>query len=321
MKASLLILDEIRLNFSSGGLFILNLTLAFIMFGIALEIKPNQFKEILKHPKAVIVGFLSQFVILPALTFILIFFFRNWITTSVALGMVLVAACPGGNVSNLISVLAKGNAALSVSLTAIATLSSVIFTPLNFAFWGGLFTKTSPLLVPIEIPFWGMFQTVFMLLGIPLIIGMLFSWKFPHLTNRIIKPIKTISVIIFIGFIVVAFGNNIDYFLKYIKYIFLLVLIHNALALGSGYLFGTIAGIRGQNRRTITIETGIQNSGLALILIFNPGIFPPELQTGGMAFVAAWWGIWHIFSGLSIAAFWSRKTVTQIDIVPQFNSK
>ncbi len=320
MKEALMILDEIRLNFSPGGLVILNLTLAFIMFGIALEIKVSQFRQLVKHPKAAVVGFSSQFLLLPAITFLVVFLFRDWITPSVALGMILVAACPGGNISNLISVLAKGNAALSVSLTAIATLASVFFTPLNFSFWGGVFNSTSPLLVPIEIPFWNMFRTVFVLLGLPLVLGMVFAWKFPKTTERIIKPIKTVSILIFVGFIVVALSKNFNYFMEYIHYIFLLVLLHNLIALGSGFLFGTIARIKGPDRRTITIETGIQNSGLALILIFNPDIFPGELQTGGMAFIAAWWGIWHIISGLGIAAFWSGRPVEEPVSIPQFES-
>jgi BASS family bile acid:Na+ symporter len=111
------------------------------------------------------------------------------------------------------------------------------------------------------------------------------------------------------GIVVLAFVANYEYFVEYIKYILVIVLIHNALAFLSGNFSARIARLNEKDRRTLTIETGIQNSGLALMLIFNPEIFPKETATGGMAFMAAWWGVWHIISGLSISAYWnlSRK--------------
>lgn len=307
MYESLKLLDNIRLNFSQEGLFFLNLTLAFIMFGVALDLKIDSFKRILLKPKPVIIGVISQFLILPAITYVIVSLLSDYITPSVAMGMILVASCPGGNISNFISSMAKGNAALSVSLTAIATLVAIFMTPLNFAFWGGLYNMHSPLLRPIEIDPFQMFQTVFILLGIPLIIGIWFSSKFPIITKKILKPIKILSIVVFISFVVVAFSNNLDYFLKYIKYIFIIVLIHNVFALLTGFSFASLAKLRRVDRRAITIETGIQNSGLGLVLIFSPKIFPENLEIGGMAFIAAWWGIWHILSGLGIAYFWSRK--------------
>ncbi len=309
MKNSLMGIDDINLNFSQEGLLALNITIALILFGVALEIKTKHFKKIIQHPKATILGFVSQFFVLPALTFVFVSLLKNFINPSIALGMILVAACPGGNISNFISTLAKGNAALSVSLTAIATISATFFTPLNFSFWGNLYSTNSPLLVPIEIPLNEVFKTVFILLGIPLILGMLFNWQFPKTTEIIAKPIKKLSIIIFIIFIVIAFSNNYDLFIKYIKYIFIIVLLHNALALSTGYFIAHLFKLSKSDKKTISIETGIQNSGLALILIFNPNIFPETLKSGGLAFVAAWWGIWHIISGLLLAFYWSKKTL------------
>lgn len=307
MQESLMILDNIRLNFSTEGLFFLNLTLAFIMFGVALEIRISHFAKILLNPKGTFVGILSQFLVLPAVTFLVVYILRDYITQSVALGMILIAACPGGNISNFISSYAKGNVALSVSLTAIATLAAIFMTPINFMIWGGLYNASSSLLVPLEIPIRQMFQTVFILLGIPLILGMMFSWYFPVITQKIVRPFKIFSIIIFLGFVVVAFVNNLEYLVLSIKYIFVLVLLHNSLAFISGFLMGSTFKLAKPDIRSVTIETGIQNSGLALVLIFNPKIFPLSLETGGMAFIAAWWGIWHILAGLGIASFWSRK--------------
>jgi BASS family bile acid:Na+ symporter len=104
--------------------------------------------------------------------------------------------------------------------------------------------------------------------------------------------------------VLLALAKNFDYFLQAIQYIFIIVLLHNALALGLGYSLGSIFRLNTANKKSIAIETGIQNSGLALALIFNPKIFPPDLAMGGMAIIAAWWGIWHIIAGLSIASVW-----------------
>ncbi len=315
MYEALLRLDEIRLNFSPESLFVLNLTLAFIMFGVALEIKVRHFQRIIANPKAAVVGFISQFFLLPAITFLLIALLRNQITPTVALGMLLVASCPGGNISNFISSLAKGNSALSVSLTAIASISAIFMTPFNFAFWGGLYTNyisrvdADTLLRPLEINPVQMFQTVFILLGIPLIFGMWFNHKFQKATDKLVRPLKALSIIFFIAIVVLAFRNNFNYFITHITFIFIIVLLHNALALTSGYLFASMFKVKRRDRRALTIETGIQNSGLGLVLIFNPKIFPESLDIGGMAYIAAWWGIWHIIAGLSIAGFWSKIKV------------
>jgi bile acid:Na+ symporter, BASS family len=304
MYEQLLELDGIRLNFNPQGLLLINITLAFIMFGVALEIKVEHFRQVIARPKSVLVGFGSQFILLPAVTFLIVKALGNYISPAVAMGMILVASCPGGNISNFMSSLAKANTALSVSLTAIATLGAIILTPLNFAIWGGLYTSSSDLLQPITIDPMEMFKTVFILLGIPLILGMYFAHRFPRLTAKIVKPLKNLSMLIFIGIVVMAFTNNYEYFIKYIGLIFILVLAHNAVALTTGYLAGTIFRLPRPDRRTTTIETGIQNSGLGLVLLFNPRIF--EEPVGGMAFIAAWWGIWHILSGLGLASILAR---------------
>jgi len=308
MNESLLVLDEIKLNFNADSLLLLQTTLAFIMFGVALSLKLENFKTVILEPRSIIVGVFSQFIILPAMTFVLV-----WILSpspSVALGMILVASCPGGNISNFITSLAKGNTELSVSLTGIADISSILMTPFNFAFWATLYTVTSDMVIPINIEPFYMLKTIFILLGIPIVLGMLFSAKFPKITSKIYKPIKIISIIIFFGYIVAALGVNFDYFLKYIHLVVIIVLIHNALALFVGFSMSKIFFLPKKNTRTITIETGIQNSGLALVLIFDGELFK---GSGGMAFIAAWWGIWHIVSGLIIGYLWRRKKSISIE--------
>lgn len=305
-------LDPIKINFSASGMHAINIVLSFIMFGVALGIEPKQFKTLIKNPKSTIVGLVSQVIALPLMTFLLVIALNNFITPTVAMGMILVAACPGGNISNFMSSFSKANTELSVGLTAATTLLATITTPFNFAFWGGLYTKyisshAGHVLKPLVIDNGQMFETVFILLGIPLIAGILFARYFPKITEKLKKPIQALSILFFIAMIVLAFTNNLNLFLKYIYYIFFIVLAHNFLALSTGFGLGTIFKLPNADRRTLTIETGIQNSGLGLVLLFNPKIFPPELALGGMLFITAWWGIWHIVSGLTISFYWSKR--------------
>lgn len=311
MYEALLQLDPIKINFSASGMHAINIILSFIMFGVALGIKPAEFKTLIKQPKSLIFGLISQVIALPLVTFIVIIALNNYITPTVAMGMILVASCPGGNISNFMSSLSKANTELSVGLTATTTLLATITTPFNFAFWGGLYVNfiskhAKHMLQPLEIDNGQMFETVFILLGVPLVIGIFFSHYFPKITEKLKKPIQMVSIVFFIAMVVLAFANNFDLFLKYIFYIFIIVLVHNFLALATGFSIGSIFKLPNADRRTLTIETGIQNSGLGLVLLFNPKIFPPELALGGMLFITAWWGIWHIISGLSLSLYWNK---------------
>lgn len=305
-------LDAIKVNMNEAGMNAINIVLAFVMFGVALGIKPRTFVDIVKKPQSVILGIICQLVLLPALTFLLTITFKNWISPMIALGMILVASCPGGNISNFITSLSRGNTELSVSLTAFNTAACIFTTPLNFSFWGGLylnFAEKRMLLPELEIPFWEIFKTIVILLGIPLILGILCSQYLPKVTKALKKPMQYLSVAFFIIMVVLTFGNNIDAFMKCIRYIFLIVLVHNLLALGIGFGTGSLFKVPYKDRRTITIETGIQNSGLGLVLLFNPAIFDPAIWTnnGGMVVITAWWGVWHIVSGLTLAYTWRLR--------------
>lgn len=308
-------IDGVRLNYNEQGSNIVSITIALIMFGVALELTPDDFKRLLNQPKSALVGIFSQFLLMPLLTFILVVSLSNYITPTVGLGMILVAACPGGNISNFISSLARGNVALSVSLTAFSSIGGLILTPLNFAFWGNLYlkynlgTSNSSYVPPINIDIFSVFMTIVFIIGIPLFLGILFNTKFPKTTQRIVITVKRLSIIAFAAIVIAIFSANFSYFIKFIKYIFLLVLVHNALALFMGYYVAKAFKLNKMDRKTISIETGIQNSGLALALLFNPAIFPVDLPIGGMAFIAAWWGLWHILSGLTIASIWSGFSI------------
>ena len=317
MKEQLESLSSVTINFGEGGMMIVNIILAFVMFGVALGIKPQTFKDVFRNPKSVIVGLLMQWIGLPAVTFIVCLILNPVITPMVALGMILVACCPGGNISNFISSLSKGNIELSVYMTAVSTAFAPIITPLNFFVWGNLYSQIVSIRAQIptlHIPFMPMLEQILLLLGVPIVLGLVFAKYFPNATKKITKPAQIISILLFIGMVIVSFSQNFQIIVDNIIYIFFIVLLHNACALSTGYLGGTLAKLPQRDRRSLTVEVGIQNSGLGLILLFNPAIFPPEVwhsHYGGMLLITAWWGIWHIVSGLTVAYLFRRKPLTE----------
>ncbi len=292
-------LDSVQLNFSPDKLLGLNIALAIIMYGVALELKWVDFKYLIQNPKGFLIGIFSQFIVLPLLTYTLITVSNP--PPSIALGMFLVATCPGGNVSNFLTNLAKGNVALSVSLTAVSSVTAIFLTPFNFSFWASTYEPTALLLQEVRLDAVEVFMTIGLILGIPLVLGIATTSKFPELAKKLALTIKPLSLVIFAALVFLALLGNYDYFKTYIGAIFLWVLTHNAVALSSGFITAKLAGLPPKDVKSITIETGIQNSGLGLVLIFS---FFAGL--GGMALITAWWGIWHLISGITIASLWKK---------------
>jgi len=293
-------LDNAVLKMNEDNILFMNISLGFIMLGVALKLRVKDFILVFSAPKSVIIGFLSQFVALPFLTYLLVLILNPM--PSVAMGMMIVAACPGGNISNFMTALANGNTALSVCMTAIASISAVFMTPINISFWGGLYAPTSVILNEVSLDFFEMLKIVGMILLIPLIIGMLLRAFKPKIADILLPVTHYGSILIFGGIVVFAFGANTDLFVKYIHLIIFIVLAHNTIGIFTGYSLARLFKLPGPDQKTLAIETGIQNSGLGLGLIF--AFFD---GMGGMAIVAGWWGIWHIISGLSIAYFFKNK--------------
>ena len=139
MYEQLLNLDPVKINFSKSGMDLLNIALAVVMYGVALGIKPGTFAKVFREPKSILIGLIGQWILIPSITFLLIVIFHKHITPMVAMGMILVASCPGGNVSNFITSISKGNRELSVSMSAVTTSAAIFTTPANFAIWGSLY--------------------------------------------------------------------------------------------------------------------------------------------------------------------------------------
>ena len=293
-------IDAVRLNFSPTTLHALNAILGIVMFGVALDLRADDFRRVLENPRPVLIGIAGHYVVFPAVTFLLVLAIKP--PPSVALGMMLVASCPAGNISNFLVNLARGNTALSVSISSTSTVLSVIATPLVLRFWGSMYAPTRVILRAVAVDPLDMFVTIFALLGLPLAAGMYVQRRWPAFTARVRGPMKRLSIGIFVTFLVLALTANWQYFVKYVGRVVLAVLLHNALALTSGYWTAAAFGLPVRDRRAVSFEVGIQNSGLGLILVFT---FFNGL--GGMAIVAAWWGIWHVIAGLSLATYWSRR--------------
>ncbi len=293
-------IDLVKINFSADQLILLNICLAFLVFGVALDIRISDFKRIVTQPKAVITGLTCQLLLLPLLTLGMVYLFDP--AASIAMGMVLIGVCPGGNVSNFAVHLSGANAALSVTLTSVVTIGAIVITPMAFYFWSGFIPSIESLPQNLEVSPTEMFKTIFNLIVVPLAIGMFLNNRFENFTNKIKTTVRNISILIFMSFVVFATLGNWDNIVAHVYHVFWIVLVHNTLALAMGYGIARSVRLSEYDSRAISIETGIQNSGLALILIFN---FFDGL--GGMAIIAAWWGIWHLISAFALAAFWARS--------------
>jgi BASS family bile acid:Na+ symporter len=293
-------IDQVQLSFNPQTLTLLNAVLGLVMFGVALELKVEDFRHAFRTPKALALGLLGHHVLFPAMTYGLVWLLQP--QPSIALGMILVSSCPAGHISNFLVHFSRGNTALSVSVSALSTAVAMVMTPLNFAFWGNLHPITSGLMQEVAMSPWEMLEVIVMLLGVPLVLGMWVARQFPAFAHKVQKPMKILSFAILMAFIGGALAANLKHFLDYIQLVVGVVFVHNLMALATGYGLSAAIGLPERDRRAITFEMGIQNSGLGLILIFN---FFNGL--GGMAIVTAWWGIWHIVAGLTLATFWKNR--------------
>lgn len=296
--------QPINIDFSEGSIVVLNACLALIMFGVALDIKLDHFRQLRHDRKALFTGLFCQYLLLPIITVILIYLIQP--PKDTALGMILIASCPGGNASNFFSMLSRGNLALSVTLSAFTSVSCFLLTPLSFFFWSSLVPSLLVRVQSMDISFTELLVNMILILLIPLIAGMTFSHYRPKATIAISRWIRYLSMIILIGFIVGGLMRNLDVFRNHILSVFWIVLLHNGLGLLSAYWISAWLGNTEPVNRSVAIETGIQNAGLGLILIFT--FFDGN---GPMALVAAWWGIWHLISGFAFAWIMRRRPISQ----------
>lgn len=293
--------DSIRIAFDEGSLTVLKVVIGAILFGIALDTRVEDFAAALKRPVVIAIGVVAQFLFLPALTFLLTLALD--VRGSVALGMILVACCPPGNVSNILTHRAGGDVALSVSMTAVGNVLAIVLMPLNVALWGGLHPSGKAVLETIELSALDMLAEIAFVIGLPFVVGITIAAMWPRVAgigHRVIGPVSFIALA---AVILVGVTNNWDIFIAYIGVVLVAVFLHDALALLLGYSIARLTRLPTRSTKAMTFEVGIRNAGLGLLLVFTyfDGL-------GGMALVAAWWGIWDIVAGLTVATVWKLRT-------------
>lgn len=297
-------IDDVVLNFTPGSLIALNIVLGLIMFGIAIDTSVDDFKAVRKAPKAFLISLVAQIVLLPAVTFGLTLLLN--VQGSIALGMLLVACCPPGNISQILTYRAKGNVALSVSMTAVTNVIYIFVLPLSLSFWGSLHPTASAIVKQVSLNGWQMLLEIFLIIGLPFAAGLFIRHRWPAFAARVHPIAKWVSLLGLVGFIVAALVGNFTYFIAYIGVVLLAVFLHDAIALGLGFGAARLGRLSMYDSKAVTFELGIRNAGLGLGLVFT---FFGGL--GGMAIVAGWWGIWDIIAGLALATWWGRRRASE----------
>lgn len=292
--------DTLSINFNPDQLAVLNVAMAFLMFSVALDIQLADFRKVLQFPKSIAVGMVAQYLVFPVLTLMVIWTFQP--PVSMAMGMVLVSMCPSGNMTNFLVHFAQANTALSVTFNAIIILLATVITPAGFLFWSRFIPESEALRTSFDMGLGEMALIIVQLILAPLLFGMWLNSKYPDWVARIRPWAQKIALVIFFAILVLALLGNGQNIVNYLGYAFAIVLVHNALGLGTGYGFGRLYRLPERDCRTLAFETGVHNTALGLLLIFR---FFNGL--GGMALIAAWWGIWDLVTGIGLALWWRRE--------------
>ncbi len=273
--------------------------LAFITFSIGLGLAADDFRRVLRRPGTVLLGASLQLIALPALTWFLARSFAPM--PSIALGMIVLAACPGGSLSNLMTLTARGDTALSITLTALSSVTGVLLTPLSVLFWASQIPETAALLSAIELDRGSFIAQTLLILAVPLALGMLTGWRKPRLAARLHKPFHRLSLVALGVFVIGAVAGNASHLDTLITSVVPLVALQNTLGYLLGYAGAWIARLPAPARRAFTFEIGFQNSGLGLVLVLTH-----FAGLGGTVLVAAGWGLWPLLSGVALTYVWSR---------------
>lgn len=270
----------------------INPMLGLIMFGMGLTLSPHDFKIVLSRPRDILIGCLAQFTVMPLLAWGLTYAFS--LPKELALGVILVGCCPGGTASNVITYLAKGDLALSVGMTATSTLLAPILTPLLVWLMAGTMVDVDTI---------GMLKSIVYVVIAPIVIGLLCQRFLPKLTKSIVPYLPAFSSIVIAMVVGIVVSHNADRLLVGGMLVILVVMAHNLLGLAIGFLLGRFIRLPNPKCVAVSIEVGMQNSGLASSLaVLHFAAYPLATIPGAV------FSVWHNISGALAAKFYQRLT-------------
>ncbi len=270
---------------------LINPLLGVIMFGMGLTLRAEDFKVVFSRPRDVLIGCLAQFTVMPLLAFALARIFR--LEEALAIGVILVGCCPGGTASNVITYLAKGDLALSVGMTAVSTLLAPVLTPLLVWLLAG---------ATVDVDVIGMLLSILWVVILPIALGLLVKRFWPRTTDRASAYLPALSSLAICVIVLIVIAANAHKLLAGGLVILLVVVLHNLCGLGAGYLIGSLLRLPPAKRRAISIEVGMQNSGLASSLATLHFAAYPLATIPGALF-----SVWHNISGALVAKVYSRR--------------
>ena len=278
-------------SFSWIDTWVINPTLGVIMFGMGLTLSPQDFRMVLRRPKDIIIGCLAQFTVMPLLALALTWAFS--LPRELALGVILVGCCPGGTASNVITYLAKGDLALSVGMTATSTLLAPVLTPLLVWLMAGTM---------VDVDTVGMLLSIIYVVIAPIVVGLLCQRFLPKMTQSIVPYLPALSSIAIALVVCIVVSHNADRLLVGGLLVVLVVVLHNICGLGLGYLIGRLLGLAETKKKALSIEVGMQNSGLASSLATLHFAAYPLATIPGAVF-----SVWHNISGAIVAYFYRKN--------------
>lgn len=273
------------------GMWVINPLLGLIMFGMGLTLSPNDFKIVFSRPKDVIIGCLAQFTVMPLMAWLLTKIFS--LPADLALGVILVGCCPGGTASNVITYLAKGDLALSVGMTAVSTVLAPIMTPLLTWLMASTFVDVDTI---------GMLQSILYVVIFPIVGGFIIQRLLPTFTKRAVAYLPAFSTLMIAAVVAMVVSHTATRLLSAGLLIMLVVMLHNLSGLAIGYSLGRLLGLPHNKRVAISVEVGMQNSGLASSLATLHFAAYPMATIPGAVF-----SVWHNISGALVAKYYSSK--------------
>ena len=268
----------------------INPLLGIVMFGMGLTLKPSDFKLVFTRPKDVIIGCLAQFIIMPLIAWGLCKIFS--LPTELAIGVILLGCCPGGTASNVITYLAKGDVALSVGMTTVSTILAPLLTPFLTYLLAGK---------SVDVDVFGMFVSILQVVILPIIAGLIIDYYFGNFTKKIMGFLPMVSTLTIAAIIACVISHNAQKIMECTLIVWGMVIIHNLLGLALGYTIGSLLRLPNPKRSAISIEVGMQNSGLATSLATTHFALYPMAAIPGAIF-----SVWHNFSGSIVASIFRK---------------